>query len=300
METTENNNGKIAVTGATGHLGRLIIEKLIDRGVRPDNIVAFARDLDRAADLAELGVELRNADYSKPETLKAALDGVETLMLVSSSEVGQRFAQHKNVIDAAKNVGVSRIVYTSVLKAETAKMMLAAEHKATEEMLKTSGIPNTILRNGWYIENYTESLGPVLEHNAVLGSAGEGKVSAATRADYAAAAAEVLTSTGHDGKTYELGGDAFTLAELASEVGRSAGREIAYKDLPADEYAKVLETSGLPRAYAEVLADSDLGIARGELFTTSDDLKKLIGRPTTKLSAAVRDALEPKANVKGA
>lgn len=300
MENTEKYNGKIAVTGATGHLGRLIIQNLIDRGVGADRIVAFARDLDKAADLAERGVEVRNADYSKPETLKAALDGVETLMLVSSSEVGQRFAQHKNVIEAAKNVGVSRIVYTSLLKADTAKMALAAEHKATEELLKTSAIAYTILRNGWYIENYTENLKPVLEHDAVLGSAGEGKVSAATRSDYAAAAAEVLTSTGHAGKTYELGGNAFTLAELASEVGQSAGREIVYKDLPADEYAKVLEAAGLPQAYAEVLADSDLGLARGELFTTSDDLRKLIGRRTTTLTEAIKAALEPKATVKGA
>ena len=221
-------------------------------------------------------------------------------MLVSSSEVGKRFEQHKNVIEAAKRADVSRIVYTSLLNAGSSQIMLATEHKATEELLKNSGIPYTILRNGWYIENYTENLKPVLEHNAVLGSAGEGQVSAATRADFAAAAAEVLTAEGHENKIYELGGDAFTLAELAAEVGKQAGREIVYKDLPADDYAKALESAGLPAVYAGVLADSDVGIARGDLFTASADLKNLIGRPTTQLLDAIRDALGSKTTVKTA
>lgn len=300
MTNTEKLKGTIAVTGATGHLGQLIVEELIARGVEAGRIVAFVRDLNKASGVADRGVAIRNADYSKPATLDAALEGVETLMLVSSSEVGKRFEQHKNVIEAAKRADVSRIVYTSLLNAGSSQIMLATEHKATEELLKNSGIPYTILRNGWYIENYTENLKPVLEHNAVLGSAGEGQVSAATRADFAAAAAEVLTAEGHENKIYELGGDAFTLAELAAEVGKQAGREIVYKDLPADDYAKALESAGLPAVYAGVLADSDVGIARGDLFTASADLEKLIGRPTTPLSDAIRDALGSKATVKTA
>lgn len=282
----------IAVTGATGHLGRLAIESLLERGVPAGRIVALARSPEKARDLAERGVQVRQADYSRPETLGPALQGVETLLLVSASEVGQRLAQHRNVIEAARAAGVKLIAYTSILKADTSRMQLAAEHLGTEELIRASGIPFVFLRNGWYWENYTENLAPALEHGALLGSADGGRVSAATRADYAAAAAAVVTEPGHENRVYELGGDeALTLAELAGVVSHESGKPVEYRDLPEDEYAGVLASFGVPEPFARVLADSDRGLARGELFTESGDLRRLIGRPTTTAREAVAAAL---------
>lgn len=281
----------IAVTGATGHLGRLVIDNLLERGVAPRQIVAIARTLEKAADLAGRGVQVRQADYARPETLGPALQGVEKLLLVSANEVGKRAAQHRNVVNAAREAGVRLLAYTSILKADTSGMQLAAEHLATEEAIRTSGIPFVLLRNGWYLENYTGNLGPALEHGALLGSADEGRVSAAARADFAAAAAEVLTGTGHENRTYELGGDAFTLSELAATISEASGRPVEYRNLPEEAYAEVLAGFGLPEPFARVLADSDRGLARGELFTDSGDLQRLIGRPATSARDAVAAAL---------
>ena len=279
----------IAVTGATGHLGRLTVLDLVRRGIAPDHIVALARTPEKAADL---GVRVRRADYTEPETLPAALEGVDKLLLVSSSEVGRRLDHHRNVIEAAGDAGVRVVAYTSILKADVGGTILAAEHRATEELIRDSGIPFTFLRNGWYLENYTENLASALEHGVILGSAGDGRVSGAARADFAAAAAQVLAGTGHEGRTYELGGDeAFTLAELAEEVSRQSGRPVAYRNVPESDYADALLGWGLPEPVARMLADSDRGIARGELYTDSDALHRLIGRPATPLSDAVRAAV---------
>lgn len=273
----------IAVTGATGHLGRLVIEELLGRGIAANRIVALARSPERAADLAGRGVEVRRADYTEPETWTPALMGVKQLLLISASEIGQRTAQHRNVLAAAREAAdLELLVYTSLLKADTSGIMLAAEHRATEAMIGESGIPAVVLRNGWYVENYTEHLAPALEHGVLLGSADGGRVSAATRADYAAAAAAVLTIGSHAGKIYELGGDeAFTLAELAAEISRQSERPVEYRDLPEAEFVAALVGAGVPEGFAQFLADSDRGIARGDLYTTSDDLRRLIGRPTT-------------------
>lgn len=282
----------IAVTGATGHLGRLIVENLLDRGVAPGEIVAIARNPEKAQELAARGVQLRQADYTRPETLVAALQGVEKLLLVSGSELGQRLAQHTNVVRAARAAGVRLLAYTSILNADRSKMQLAAEHLASEELIRASGIPFVLLRNSWYLENYTENLGPALEHGSLLGSAEDGRVSAATRADYAAAAAAVVTGEGHENRVYELGGDeAFTLSGLAEIISRESGRPVAYRDLPEEEYAQALMSFGLPEPVARMLADSDRGIARGELFTESGDLRRLIDRPTTPPREAVAAAL---------
>jgi NAD(P)H dehydrogenase (quinone) len=281
----------IAVTGATGHLGRLVIENLLERGVAPGQIVALVRTPEKAAGLAARGVQVRQADYSRAETLGPALEGVEKLLLVSANEVGKRAAQHRNVVNAAREGGVRLLAYTSILKADTSAMQLAAEHLATEEAIRASGIPFVLLRNGWYLENYTGNLGPALEHGALLGSADEGRVSAAARADFAAAAAEVLTGTGHENRTYELGGEAFTLAELATTISEASGRPVEYRNLPEEAYAEVLAGFGLPEPFARVLADSDRGLARGELFTDSGDLQRLIGRPARSARDAVAAAL---------
>lgn len=282
----------ITVTGATGHLGRLAVEDLLARGVPASEIIAPVRTPAKAADLAERGVNVREADYSRPETLPAALTGTDRLLLVSSSEVGQREQQHRNAIEAAKAAGVGLIAYTSILRADTSNLMLAAEHLATERILREAGIPFTLLRNGWYIENYTGTLATALEHGAILGSAGEGRVAAATRADYAGAAAAVVTGEGHEGEVYELAGDtAFTMAELAETITQVSGTKVVYQDLPAEEYAKALAGFGVPEAMAGVLADSDQGVKRGELANGSGDLARLLGRPTTALANAVRAAL---------
>ncbi|HEY3014954.1 MAG TPA: SDR family oxidoreductase [Nocardioides sp.] len=281
----------IAVTGTSGHLGRLVVEQLLERGVPAQDIVATARTTSAVADLADRGVVVRRADYADSDSLDAALTGVTKLLLVSSSEIGQRLPQHRNVLDAARRAGVSLVAYTSVLRADTSDLALAAEHKATEEALVESGLPHVLLRNGWYTENYTAQAPVALEHGAVLGAAGEGKVSAATRADYAAAAAAVLVEDDHAGQVYELGGEAFTLAEYAAELSAQAGTSVAYQDLSEEAYAAALGAAGLPQAYAELLASCDTSLKHGALFTDSDDLERLIGRSPTTLTEAIKSAL---------
>ncbi|MGO4600936.1 SDR family oxidoreductase [Terrabacter sp. 2YAF2] len=285
----------LLVTGASGHLGRLVVEALLERGTPAAQVVAIARTPESISDLADRGVQVRRADYADPASLDAAFAGVDRLLLVSGSEVGQRIAQHANVIDAAKRADVSFVAYTSITRADTSDLALAAEHRATEELLAASGLPHALLRNSWYLENYTGQLPTFLEHGVVLGAAGEGRVSAATRADFAAAAAFVLAGEdgrGHEGAVYELGGDnAFTLGELAATVGRIAGREVVYRDLSVADLTAALVAAGLPEGYAGVLADSDRGIADGALFTDTGDLSRLIGRPTADLEAALRAAL---------
>lgn len=279
----------IAISAATGQLGRLVVEKLKTKA--PTNqLVALVRTPAKAADL---GIETREADYSKPETLEAALAGVDTLLLISSSEVGQRITQHRNVIEAAKNNGVQHIVYTSVLHADSSSLSLADEHRATEAILQESGIAFTLLRNSWYTENYTNSIAGALAGGGFLGSAKNGKISSATRVDFADAAVAVLTSEGHAGKTYELAGDeAYTLADLAAEVSRQSGRDVPYKDLPATEYAAALTGFGLPEGLAHAIAGWDVSASQGALFDDSRQLSLLIGRPTTPLATAVADALK--------
>ncbi|PRB36390.1 NAD(P)-dependent oxidoreductase [Arthrobacter sp. MYb23] len=281
----------IVIAGATGQLGRHVVEALLERNVPAADIVATGRSVEKLADFAERGVTVQEMDYENPASVAEALKGATKVLLISSSAVGQRVEQHRTVIEAAKAEGVELLAYTSIANADTTGMKLAAEHQATEELLKESGVPFVLLRNSWYLENYTEQLQGTLAQGAIAGSAGDGKVSGATRADYAQAAAAVLVADHQAGKVYELGGDhAFTLDQLASEISSAAGREIAYNDLPANEYQQILVGAGVPDAFAEILADSDLGIARGDLLVTSGDLQKLIGRPSTPLSEAVRSA----------
>lgn len=274
-----------AITGATGHLGRLAIEALKARG---GSAVALVRDPAKAADL---GVEARAFDYTKPETF-GALKGVTTLVLISSNDFNDRVGQHKTVIDAAKAAGVGHIIYTSILKGDASPLILAEDHKGTEAYLKASGIAHTVLRNGWYTENYTGSLGGAVAHGAIVGSAGTGKVSTAARKDYAEAIAAVLVDPAKQGKVYELAGDeAYTLADLAAVVSAKVGKTIPYVSLPTAEYAKILESFGLPAGFAFVLADSDDQASRGGLFDDSKTLSKLIGRPTTPMAVTVAEAL---------
>lgn len=281
----------IVVTGATGQLGRLVIQSLLTK-LPAAQIVAAVRQPERAADLAELGVQVRQADYTKPATLDAAFHGAEKVLLISSSEVGQRTAQHKNVIDAAKRAGVSLLAYTSLLHADRSPLGLAAEHQATEALLQESGVPHVLLRNGWYTENYLASIPPALQHGAYIGSAGDGRIASAARADYAEAAAAVLTQAGQAGKVYELAGDeSYTLAEFAAELSKQAGQSIPYVNLPEADFKAALVGAGLPEPLAGLLADSDTGAANGGLFDDQRQLSHLIGRPTTTLAVLIKAAL---------
>lgn len=281
----------IVVTGATGKLGRHVVEGLLKK-VPPSEIVAAVRNLGKASDLAKSGVQLREADYSKPNTLQAALTGAKKVLLISSSEVGKRAQQHKAVIEAAKAAGVCSIVYTSMLRADTSKLALAIEHVATERLIRESAIPYTFLRNGWYLENHTENLASALQHGVIIGAAGDGRFASATRIDYAAAAVTVLTQSVHANKIYELAGDIpFTLTELASEVSKQAGKPVVYQNLSAGDLKAAYSGFGIPEELAEILVDSDLGASKGELDSNSSDLRDLIGRSTTSLAAAVAHAL---------
>jgi len=277
----------IIVTGATGQLGRLVIASLLEK-VPASSLVAVVRNLEKAADLVALGVQVRYADYNQPATWDSALAGAEKVLLISSSEVGQRTQQHRTVIDAVKRVGVQLLAYTSLLHADTSPLGLAIEHMETEKYLKVSGVPFVILRHGWYTENYTISLGNAIAHGAIYGCAGEGLIASATRADYAEADAVVLTSANQAGKVYELAGDsAYTLSALAVEVSRQTGRSISYVNLSQSDYQAALVKVGLPEVFANLLADSDTGASQGALFDEGHQLSQLIGRATTPLSVAV-------------
>ncbi|SDC77294.1 SDR family oxidoreductase [Streptomyces prasinopilosus] len=281
----------IVVTGATGNLGRHVVEQLLEK-VPAEQVTAVVRSPEKAADLAERGVRLAVADYNAPETFDGLFAAGDKVLLISGNEFDKgRVQQHRVVIEAAKAAGVALLAYTSALGTLTAA--LADDHRGTEKALLASGVPYVLLRNGWYHEVYTENLAPVLEHGAVVAAAGEGRVSSAARADYAAAAVAVLTGEGHENKTYELGGDeAWSLSEYAAELSRQTGREIAYKPVTVEELTGVLTGAGLPGPMAAVFAGVDLSIEKGELVVTSGDLARLAGRPTTPLADAVAAALK--------
>ncbi|EOL9052440.1 SDR family oxidoreductase [Cronobacter turicensis] len=283
----------IAITGATGHLGQRVIDTLLNT-VAAQEIVAIVRNPAKAATLSAKGVQVRAADYSDVAALTAALAGVEKLLLISSSEVGQRAPQHRNVIDAAKTAGVKLIAYTSLLHAARSPLGLADEHVATEKMLADAGIPYVLLRNGWYTENYLASVPPALEHGVFIGSAGDGKIASASRQDYAEAAANVLTLDNQAGRVYELAGDnAWTLRDLTALLSKETGKAVAYQNLSEADFAAALAGAGLPEGFAKLLADSDIGASKGGLFDDSRQLSALIGRPTTSLETSLRESLKP-------
>ena len=282
----------IAITGASGQLGRLVIDELLTT-TPASEITALVRTPESISDLAERGITVRQADYNEPGTLIEALKGIKKLLLISSSEVGQRAQQHQNVINAAKENGIGLIAYTSILHADTSPLGLAEEHRATEAILSESGIPFALLRNGWYSENYTAGIPAALQLGTLYGCAGDGLIASAARADYAAAAAKVITMDNQGDKIYELSGDkAYTLAELAAEISQQTGKEIGYVNLPEADYASALEQAGLPAPLAHMLADSDTGASQGGLYDNSQTLSGLIGRPTTPIAESVKEALK--------
>ncbi|MBU4681569.1 SDR family oxidoreductase [Cedecea davisae] len=281
----------IAITGASGQLGRLVVEDLL-KTVDAAEVVTVVRNPAKVEDFASRGVQVRAADYGDVSALAKAFSGVEKVLLISSSEVGQRTVQHKNIIEAAKQAGVKLIAYTSLLHADRSPLALADEHVATEQLLQASGVPFVLLRNGWYTENYLASVPPAVQHGVFIGSAGEGKIASATRADYAAAAAKVLTLDNQAGKVYELAGDqAWTLAELAAEVSKQSGKPVVYQNLSEADFKAALQGAGLPEGFADLLANSDSGAEKGGLFDDGHQLSKLIGRPTTSLRDSVKIAL---------
>ncbi len=274
----------IAITGATGQLGRLIIEKLKAAGQA--DVIALARSPEKAADL---GVPARAFDYDQPATLAPALEGVDTLMFISASEIGRRVDQHRAVIKAAKAAGVPHIVYTSVLHADTSALSLAEEHRQTEALLAACGLTVTLLRNGWYTENYAASIPSALEHGAFAGAAGDARISSAARADYADAAVAVLTNPDHAGKTFELAGDdSFALTDLAAELSQQTGKDIPYVDMPEADFAGVLTQAGFPAPMALAFAGFDTAAKAGALFDDTKALSALIGHPTTPLAQTIK------------
>jgi NAD(P)H dehydrogenase (quinone) len=291
MSTPVTPAPSFAVTGATGHLGRLAVDALLRRGVPAGNVFALVRDPDRAGDLAGLGVGIREADYDRPDTLGPALEGIERLLLVSSPTPGDRVRQHSAVIDAAKAADVEFVVYTSVIRADETELVLAPEHAATEDVLQGSGLLFAVARNGWYTENYTAQLPRYLEAGEILGAAGDGRVSAATRADYAEAAVSLLTGDVVDQQGYwELGGPAFTMSELAATITEVTGTQVVYRDHTAEELTESMVEAGADRGTAEFVASLETSLARGELETDSPALENLLGRAPTSLSDAVRAA----------
>ncbi|ANZ04112.1 SDR family oxidoreductase [Raoultella ornithinolytica] len=281
----------IAITGATGQLGHLVLQNLL-KTTAASQIVAIVRNPVKAEALSQQGIVVRQADYTDEAAFTAALQGVDKLLLISSSEVGQRTPQHRNVIHAAKAAGVKFIAYTSLLHADKSPLGLHVEHVETEKMLADSGIPYALLRNGWYTENYLASAPPALEHGVFIGAAGDGKIASATRADYAEAAARVIAEEGHAGKVYELAGDeAWTLSELAAALSKQSGKNVVYQNLSEADFAAALKSVGLPAGLADMLADSDVGAAKGGLFDDSRTLSALIGRPTTPLAESIKGIL---------
>ncbi|MER5870375.1 SDR family oxidoreductase [Streptomyces sp. NPDC002044] len=281
----------IVVTGATGALGRLVVEELLDR-VPADRVAVVVRDPAKAADLSGRGVEVRVADYDDPAALAGAFRAGDRVLLISGNQIGRRVAQHTAVLEAARAAGVAQLAYTGVLGGPEADFDLAAEHRATERAVLDSGVPYTFLRNGWYHENYTAQLPAALEQGTVVASAGGGRVASAARADYAAAAAVALTGEGHLNRAYELSGDtAWSLAEYTAELSAQSGREVTYTDVPAAEHLAALTGAGVPEPFAAILVDVDAAIARGRLAGTSGDLARLIGRPTTPVAEAISAAL---------
>jgi NAD(P)H dehydrogenase (quinone) len=275
----------IVVTGATGPLGRHAVESLLRRGVPADQILATGRNVDKGSDL---GVRVQQADYTDPEQLRAAFTGADKVLFVSGSDAGQRVAQHRNVVDAAKAAGVGLLVYTSIAHADTSDLILAGEHQQTEKMIIESGLPYVFLRNSWYLENYDYR--SAVEHG-LFGAAGDGRISGAARADYAEAAAGALLAEGGTNRAYELGGPGFTMAELAAAISEVSGRTVTYTDLGQEKYAEFLVSVGLAEPHAAILADADRGAAKGELETGPEDLEKLMGRPATPISDVIRAAL---------
>ncbi|KAB1643149.1 SDR family oxidoreductase [Gulosibacter chungangensis] len=279
---------RIAVTGATGHLGGLVIDSLLERGVAAADLVAIVRNEQKAADLAAKGITLGVASYEDEAALTAALEGVDRLVLVSGSEVGQRLVQHTNIINAAKAAGVKFIAYTSLLNLDSSKLGLAPEHAGTEKLLTESGIDHAVLRNGWYWENFASALDSGKAVGKFFGAAGDAKVSGAARRDYAEAAAVVIASENQAGKVYELAGaPALTYPEIAEAAGQVLGKEVTYEDQSVDEYTATLEGFGMPADMAAMFAGMDPIIAEGALYSESTDLQDLIGRPSTTAADAL-------------
>lgn len=282
---------KIAITGATGQLGNLVIEQLLQL-TAAQNIVALVRNIDKAEHFKAQGIELREFDYDRPETLVPALSGIDKLLLISANEIGRRTPQHQAVIDAAKVAGVPYIAYTSLLRADTSPLGLAQEHRETEKLIQDSGITYTFLRNNWYSENYLAGVAHTIEIGTLFGAAQDGRISSASRIDYAEATAKVLTSTGHENKTYELAGsESFSLSDLATFIGQAVNKDIIYQNLSAEEYTQGLTQAGLPAGLVDVIVDADIQTIQGAMYSDSQDLEQLIGRKTTNIQDAIKAAL---------
>lgn len=278
---------KIAITGATGQIGELVIQNLL-KSTKAENIVALVRNVEKAQSLKQQGVELRLFNYDQPETLVPVLEGIDKLLLISANEIGRRTPQHQAVIQAAISANVPYIAYTSLLNAPTSLLGLAQEHRETEALILQSSLKYTFLRNNWYNDNYLANVQHTAETGILYGSAQDGKISSASRLDYAEAAATVLNTEGHENKIYELAGStSFTLADLASYIANASGKAVDYQNISAEDYTQALTAAGLPSALINVIVDADIQTAKGAMFSDSKDLERLIGRKTTPIQDQV-------------
>ena len=288
---------KIAITGATGQLGHYVIQALLTK-TDAQNIVALVRDLNKAQHLKAQGVELRHFDYDQTETLAPALEGIDKLLLISANEIGRRTPQHQAVIQAAQQSKVPYIAYTSLLNADTSALGLSQEHRETETLIKESGLAYTFLRNNWYTENYLAGLSHAIESGTLYGAANDGKISSASRIDYAEAAATVLISDAHENKIYELAGStAFTLQDFANTISEVSGQAVQYKNLTSEQYHQALVQAGLPTGLVDVIVDADVKTQTGAMFSDSKDLEKLIGRKTTSIQEEITNTLNNSSTV---
>jgi NAD(P)H dehydrogenase (quinone) len=279
----------IVVTATSGHLGRLIVTDLLDRGIPATDIVAGARKPEAIADLADAGVRTTRIDYDDPATIEAAISTGDTFVLISGAFTPDRNRQHADAVAAATRAGAGHIVYTSGLRASESPSPIAASHAPTEDAVRASGLPFTILRNGWYTENYAANIPTARETGVLLASVSEGRVASASRRDFASAVGAVVTSEGHLGQTYELSGDvAWTYDDLAAALSEVLGRDVVHKPVSSAEHLEILKDAGVPEQFAEMGVAVDGAIAAGAFAYQNGDLARLLGRPTTPLVDGLR------------
>jgi NAD(P)H dehydrogenase (quinone) len=289
---------RVLIMNSTSQFGRLVIDSLLER-LPPSRLVAGVRNPNSLAarNLRNLGVEVRPCDYARPDELAAAFEGIERLLLISSCEVGQRVSHHCNVIAAARRAGVKLIAYTSTLHADTSPLKIAEEHCETEVALRVSKAPYVLLRNGWCAEDIVVFVLSAIANDALfsfLSSASGVRISAAARADYAAAAAVVLSSDQDwSGRTYELAGDeASTLPSVVAELGRQLGERFSCWRLPEMERWARLVQSGFSERFSALIANLEKGAEKCGLCDENRQLNRLIGRPTTSLATTIAQVLE--------
>ncbi|MDB5103613.1 MAG: hypothetical protein JWP91_1302 [Fibrobacteres bacterium] len=282
---------KILVTGATGHFGSKVMERLLEH-VPAKHLIASVTDPKRAGNLKKRGVDVRHGDFDFTHTLDHAFKGADRMLLISTMGDNEtRIRQHLAAVEAARQAKVKFIAYTSIAKADNTSLWLGEVHRATETAIRATGIPFCLLRNNWYLENEAPVFKAALDGAPVTTSAGEGKVGWALRSDYALAAANVLTGTGHGNKVYELSGPPLTYPGLAAVMSTVIKRQVPYHNLDDSTFAKFLSQSGWPQELVFLTVEIHRAIREGALDVNRLDLETLMGRPVTPLANGIEEVL---------